>query len=70
MKNLEKFRDESLELNQLIHLKGGDKDCTLGGDASGCFDYEDTGDGSNILDVMIHQYNDDNSYNGYYTATG
>ena len=55
-------------MNQLISLKGGSEDHTQGGDASGCFDYEDTNEPGGFFDVRIHQYNDDNSYNGWFSV--
>lgn len=67
MKNLEKFKNESLEINDLIHLKGGDKDATCGGNASGGFKYEDTA--GDFYDVRIHQWNDDETYNGYFEVS-
>lgn len=62
MENFEKFKNETLELNELIKLKGGE---LQGGDDTGCIDTEISYDGYNcIIDTRDHHYNDNGSYNG------
>ena len=56
MKKLEKFKNESLELNKAINVKGGRLEET-----GGCTDKEITGNGT---DVYFHHYDDNGKYLG------
>lgn len=76
MNKLEKFKNESLELNKALNVKGGliaskqislsptISETLLGGDNTGCSDSVATTTCQGG-DRRYHRYNDDNTYNGY-----
>jgi len=65
MKNLKKFEDESLQMNQLIKIKGGDRN---GGDDSCDATFSYTHEGQADEDGTFHYWNDDGTSNGSTTV--